>query len=757
MQIYNEDHKPLKLDEKLIGSPNLVDRLPTECVDRIGHQVIEDFLRDKGSRREWEERNNEAMKLALQVAEKKTFPWEGAANVKFPLITISAIQYQSRAYPALVNGPHPVAVAPLGVRPNPKLPPGLQQAAQKDQKAAQLLQQLQQAAQKMMFQWSAMEARCERIAHHMAFQILEQDDMWEEHQDKALLIQAIMGCVFKKTYFDTILGHPRSLCVNPQDLVVSYYSKSIEAAPRISHFLPLFANEVHERQVSGLFCEFPDDCPPPYPILMSSMMDEVDLRQGMTPDAGDTDVPYEFIEQCCTLDLDDDGYAEPYVATVRFDTRQLVRLVARFTSKDVVRMDDGRIIRINPIQPYTKYSLIPSPDGGFYDLGLGSLLGPINETIDSAINQLLDAGTMANAGGGFLGRGFRNKKGEYRFRPGEWKSVDSSGDDLRKNILPLPAPEPSNVLFSLLTLLIEYGESIAGATDILQGKNPGQNTPAETSRAMVEQGMKVFNGIYKRTHRAMTQEFRKLFRLNTIFITEDAPYFVGGGKEYQAQLVKDYADANLVVKPSADPFYMSDAQRFNQAAAVVAASQSSPGYNIYEVQKYYLESLKVPSIDRFLPDPQGPYAVPPPVNPKIQIEQIKQQTEQAKLQAKQASDQLDMKLRMMELMQKAELMAAQIRELESRALMEQAQAKGVDAGHAIAMMEMQIAAKKAHMEGLLEAIKLLHETSTSEKANANTGGPTGVAPAPSKPSPAQPAAQQAVGAFGAMVPGSVPK
>jgi hypothetical protein len=44
--------------------------------------------------------------------------------------------------------------------------------------------------------------------------------------------------------------------------------------------------------------------------------------------------------------------------------------------------------------------------------------------------------------------------GEQRFAPGEWKAVNSTGDDLKKQIVPLPSKEPSKVLFELLTALI---------------------------------------------------------------------------------------------------------------------------------------------------------------------------------------------------------------------------------------------------------------------------------------------------------------
>jgi chaperonin GroES len=55
-----------------------------------------------------------------------------------------------------------------------------------------------------------------------------------------------------------------------------------------------------------------------------------------------------------------------------------------------------------PEQYFTKYGFIPTPDGGFYELGFGNLLGPVNDSINTIVNQLIDAGTMSNTGGGFF-------------------------------------------------------------------------------------------------------------------------------------------------------------------------------------------------------------------------------------------------------------------------------------------------------------------------------------------------------------------
>jgi hypothetical protein len=41
--------------------------------------------------------------LAEQVWEKKSFPFENAANVKYPLISTSAIQFAARAMPEFIK------------------------------------------------------------------------------------------------------------------------------------------------------------------------------------------------------------------------------------------------------------------------------------------------------------------------------------------------------------------------------------------------------------------------------------------------------------------------------------------------------------------------------------------------------------------------------------------------------------------------------------------------------------------------------
>ena len=648
----------LKLN-KIITATNVAEDLDKKTLDDIGLSCVDSFEQDLNSRADWERRTEESMKLALQVAEQKSFPWPNASNIKFPLITIAALQYHARAYPILVNTNAIIRCKVNGVDMD-------------GQKAL----------------------RAKRIERHMTFQCLEEDQDWEDNMDRVLITQPIVGCAFKKTYYDPIVGHNISENILAKDLVVSYWTKSLDTAPRVTHVMWMFKNDIHERIKSGLYLDNADLDQRPQILQSTGLNAAKDKAQGMTPNERDNNRPIEVLEQHCYLDLDDDGYMEPYIVTIRRDTKQVLRIVARFFSDSIKYNSKNEIISIKPETYFTKYPFIPSPDGGFYDLGFGSLLGPLNDSINTLINQLVDAGTMANTAGGFMARGIKIRGGNATFTPLEWKHVDTTGDDLKKGIMPLPVREPSQVLFTLLNLLINYGERIGGAVDILTGQNPGQNTPAETSRTMAEQGMKIFSGIFKRTYRALRDEFRKIYRLNQLYVDRDSHFGEG-----QQILAKDYLE-NLDVVPSADPNIVSDTQRMSQAEMLRAASMQAPGYNRYLVERNYLEALKIQNIDLILPDPKGPNAVPPPPNPKIEIEKMKAQT-------KKLDGEMKMRLGIAKLMSDAELKKAQIKKLEADALKALEEAKGVKTGHAIAMLEMQIAAATADHDATMRSIETM--------------------------------------------------
>lgn len=565
---------------------NLADYLTDDELSVIGNNVAENYRIDKESRQEWETRYKEANNLALQVVEKKNTPWPDASNVKFPLLTIACIQFSARVYPQLISGTNVVKMRVIG----------------EDAQGEKL-------------------KRAKRIETHMSYQILEEDEAWEEEMDRALMALPLVGTVLKKTLYDPTEDITTSEMVLPKDLVVNYFAKSVETASCMTHVIPVTENELQEKFRMEIFREVTLSSPQQ---KSDQLQDAQDKRQGLVRPQGRKTDPYDTYEQHTYLDLDEDGYAEPYIVTVLADTKQVLRIVPRFRGQDILTNSKGEIAKIKARHYFTKYSFIPSPDGSFYDLGFGGLLGPLNDSVNTIINQLIDGGTLANRQGGFLGRGARLKGGRLKFKIGEWQNVNANGDDLRKSIVPLPIKEPSSVLFNLLGFLVDYGERLSSVSDMMVGKTPGQNTPATTAMATLEEGMKVFTAIYKRIYRSLKQEFKIRYVLNQEYLNPRQYYTVLESGDEATIFQTDYLGDPTDVRPAADPNVVSDAQRLTRAEAISMRAANISGYNVAKTERRMLEAMHVEGIDEIYPlDEEGNLQIQPETDPKIEIESAK--------------------------------------------------------------------------------------------------------------------------------------
>lgn len=643
-----------------IRSPNLCDQFSDEDLVRIGSECATGYANDEFSRFTWLRRNEAGMDLALQVQKDKSFPWAGCANVAFPLVTIAALQFHAKAYPAIVDGPNVVKCCIFG----------------RDDTGE-------------------MTAHADRVETHMSWQLLYEDRPWEEQEDKAIFNLSIVGTNFKKSYFSASLNHNVSELVLAKDLVLNYWAKSVEDCPRKTQRIPRFRNEVYENVMRGIWKDVLEEAwyksgNPTVQAHTTQIMQ--DNRQGVTPPPPDPETSFIFLEQHVNIDLDNDGYAEPYIITFEENSKCVVRIVTRFNSeKDIERVligaNKGKIIKIRAMEYFTAKIFIPSPDGGIYGLGFGVFLGPLNEAVNSIVNMLLDCGTLQTTGGGFLGRGAKIRGGQYTVAPFEWKRVDSTGDDLRKSIFPLPVNQPSDVLFQLLGLLIDYTNRVAGTTDTQVGQNPGQNTPAETMRTMTEMGQKIYTAIFKRIWRSWKEEFRKLYLLNGLFLVEGKTYVGGATKA-------DYLGEGEEIAPIADPNIISESARQQQALMIKQAAASTPGYNHDAAERRFLKAFKVENIEEIFPGTQGQ---PPAKDPKLQIAETKEEganmRQQAELQARQQEF-------VFTLMEERRVNNAEIVKLEAQAQESTANAQSEEAYAQIGLLNTQLSVAKHRDESI---------------------------------------------------------
>jgi len=568
----------IKRLEGYIESENIAVNLEQSLLDEIGLKVVEEYEIDVESRRNIETINKEAMKLAKQTPEAKSFPWEGAANVKYPLITVAGIQFASRAYPELIPDEQIVNAKVIG----------------KDESGEK-------------------EARAARICKYMDFQLLEEMDGWLDGMDKMLHVLPITGTCFKKIYYDSLLEKPSSKFLTFDDVVINNNTECIKSAKRITHKFYQYENYAIEMSNADLWLDIEIGGDGKYlDNNNEDINDNIDVQN---------DSPHLFLEQHRWLDLDEDGYKEPYIVTVHHESKQVFRIVARY-DENSIKFKNGKPIRIEPLQYFVKYPFFPNPDGGFYDIAFGTLLCPINSSINTSINQLLDAGTLANLGGGFMARGLNLNRGEVKFKPGEWKTTNVMSQDLRSGILPLPVKEPSQVLFSLLGMLISAGKDISSVQDAIAGNKPGENVSAATVTALIEQGLKVFSGIYKRIYRAMTEEFKLIAELNAKYV-DNTQYVAVLDEQFK---VEDFNGKDFNIIPSAEPMFSLDVQRVGKAESVMRIS-GREGLNEDAITAQYLKAIKAPENLLLPPDQRKPQP-PNPELEKIGIEKQRLELEQ---------------------------------------------------------------------------------------------------------------------------------
>lgn len=570
-----------------INAVNIADDLgDEELLTKIGERVFTEYQIDVDSRADWKQKTQDAMDLALQVAKEKAFPWPRAANIIYPLVTTASMQFAARAYPAIINGRNVVRGVVVGDdNGTPQINPVTgQPAIQADQQGnPQPVWKVAPGQKQMM---------ADAIGEHMSWQLLDEMPEWEPETDQLLHILPIVGLCPRKSYFDPEEGRNCSRVVLPFKLVVNFKAKSYETATRLTEELEYYPNEIEGMQRSGLWRTPPQ----PYGIANS--------QEG---NAGDDDAAHMFLEQHRYLDLDEDGYKEPYIVTIHKETRFVVRIVARYEADGIKLNRKSEIAKIEPTHYYTLYGFIPNPESAVYPLGFGQLLRPINEGINTTLNQLIDAGTLQNTGGGFIGKGLSMNAGAIRFQLGEYKTVNVTGSTLRDNIVPLDFKGPSPVLFELLGFLVEAGKEIASIKDILQGDQQQPNVPATTTLALIEQGLKTFTAIYKRVHRGLKSEFNKLYHLNQVYGDEASQYKVGDTWKI---ITKQVYVQGAGVEPVSDPTMVSDMQKMGRAQFLLGFA-NDPYFQGLEIRKMVLEAAdmsdKIPNL--LNPNPQPPAEV----------------------------------------------------------------------------------------------------------------------------------------------------
>lgn len=653
-----EDLKEVKARklEDLASMDNVAELLDKKELEAIGSKVLAEFELDKKSMSEWLKTAHDCMDLCLMSHEVKNTPWQNAANIKYPLIATAVMQFSSRSVAEMSKAGKVAKHKVLG----------------KDRDGVKT-------------------RKGSRVVQYMNYQIQEKMPNWFGERDKLHSQLAVCGTSFTKTFYDPVTNTNQSELIPYDQIFINKSVKNLESAPRISQLVYITASELVEQQRYGLFLDKYD------PSKME--MDETDPEP----------IYHELLEQHTYLDLDKDGLPEPYIVVYHIAHKCVLRIAPRFDyleERTVFLNENGKVKRIVPTLYYTDYHFVPSPDGSFLSLGFGTLLGDTNHTINTLLNQLTNAGTLATIQGGFIGKDLRIKKEDMDLTPGKWIPVDSaSGATIKDSIVPLSYKEPSIVLMQLMDMLVKGANNLTSTSEVLTGTTDVTNASPNSVAMLMQQGLKVYSSIQRRIFRGFKKELEKIVKLNSRYLNEQEYLTLIDPEPRDMQemydtygRISDFVLESLDIVPIVDIEDSTELEAMNKAQSIMQAgiqfaNMGATDPTMLAVQ--YYKAMEVENIEALVPPPQDQSQQPDPA--MIQMQQ-------------------DMQVRMKELELKEKEFALKVAESEARI-------KEMNANAVKTMSDAQTAQGKLELDTFKQKFaEMEHRTKTGLELEKLTAG-----------------------------------
>lgn len=620
-----------------IDNPNIAESISTDRLKKIGEKVCEDYGKDRDSMSDWSKAVDRGMRIAKPADAPKSFPWDGASNYKSSLIYEAVISFGDRVASEILSEKALVKGCLTGVESEEK------------------------------------NMRMTRVAKFMNWQFNYEMKEWRDEQEQALYALAACGAFFKKTFFDPTEGKNVSYPIFYPNFAVNQNEKSMSAMTRFTECKNYTDNEIEERIRAGIWID--QD--------YKQNDDDKDNEDG--DEAGKQEITDNFIEQCTSIDLDDDGYAEPYIVTVHKQSGMVARIVARFDKSSIlVKVQDGVVAPLNQIEPQikqqvaqeklqevlqmqpedaeamtedklmsevddamyskmqivkikptgliTKYGFVVAPDGTFLNWGYCHLLASQSELINTTTNQLIDAGSLANLPSGYKSKEFRQNKTPMRMKPGEITQVDVSAEVLKNGLLFNQFREPSAGLMQLNEMTKAEARNMTAIVNLEGTIAP--NAPAATTLGILQEKMMPTTTLIGRVLRSMSEEFSKMFDLNAKYT--DPQLYQQVLDDQQADYQQDFTRQGYDIEPTADASKSSQMQQMQTATVLLELLPifDAPTPAKIAIAERVLNTIgEAELLPKLLQQPQQ--------DPQLlQIEQQRLQVEQMNMQLQQQNNDL---------------------------------------------------------------------------------------------------------------------
>lgn len=557
---------------------NLADEIDEGELNKIAEDLLEQIDQDAESRKDWiEDRASYIRMMGLKKEDPNSAeaaPMEGMSKVRHPMLLEAVLRFQANARSELLPTDGPVKIRVDQSTTSPE-------------------------------QDNLAESLENDMNHYLTVTATE----YVPDTDRMLGLLGMGGTAFKKIYFCPIRNRPVSESIDAEDLIVPSTATDLQNSPRVTHRISMKRSVLKRMQIVGAYRKI-EDLPDPEDVTKDAVQEEKANQQGVKFEWDATRRDYTIYECYCELDIpgfehkikgEETGLEVPYRVTIETTSRKILSIVRDY-DESTAELPIRR-------RTFVKYTFVPG--FGFYDIGLGHILGNTTTAITAAWRELLDAGMFANFPGFLYAKASaRQSTNNFRVPPGGAAQIDTGGMDIRTAVMPLPYKEPSPALMQMVEAIEEKGSRLGGTAEVQVGEGR-QDAPVGTTLAMIEQAQKVLNSVHKRLHAAQAEEFQLLahcFRENpdAFWKFNKRPAFPKDEARFR-QALDDY---DLV--PQADPNTASHMQRLMKVSALQQLASQAPGQmDLMEVGKEVLTSVGWDDPERFFNH------APPPPDPKM--------------------------------------------------------------------------------------------------------------------------------------------
>lgn len=473
---------------------------------------------------------------------------------------------------------------------------------------------------------------------------------------KMLSNRTLIGNAFRKVYRDPLLRRPRSIWVKAVDLIVSNDCSHLSGAGRVTERIRMRQATMKRMQASGHYLDIA--LARPTGTATASELAVAEIEGISATQQLPEDFEHQVYECYCEvgsgtasslagdlrkLDRDDrgkaPGYPMPYRVSIDVDSRAVLEIRRDWKKGDT---DHRRRRR------YVKYGFIPSPIGGFYDLGLIHIVGNPTQVATMIGRSTTDNTLFQNFPGWLQLKGPGSRQSNTVIRPnvGEVVTIDAAGAaKIQDVIIPIPYKPTTPEAIGLLTKSESDVRRLAGIIEIPVGEGRVGNTPVGTIMSYIEAIAQVPGAIHKDDHIAQQEEFELLRDL----FAEDPAALIAGNRSpaRRWEVGQELSDADIV--PAADPNTPSQIHRLMKVQARVTMGGLPQFAGIADNRAIWKEGNRVlgGDPDEFTLPEAPPQAAPP--DPKVLTAQIKAQADVSKANIQAQQHEKDHQARLLEL------------------------------------------------------------------------------------------------------------